>query len=296
VPLFLREMSTRPGQSAGMHMWPTLVGGDRPLLVAAREAVETLELDVAWRLLEASSHAHTLGEPCRRLAAAFACRNPQDGKEWPHSPDPAPSATRLGRSLGMAAQRLRLVRDACARAKSPAEVVRYLVLAAGTVEVSVRDAGITPGIPSSKAFGDYRRNLERIAREPRTRPRHAEAAQVLLILNTARDRAPVTHGPGNDPDTAVRRAVADLTTTWSATADRLRASITNVPTLLDAALSAQEMLSGQLPGHDHASLTSLHESLTGNISAAIAADLARENRHRITPRQNHPATDDDSQR
>src|SRR5690606_40714082 len=51
IPLFVRQNATprEGGRYTETHLWPALAGGDLPLLLAAQEAVRSLELDVAWR-------------------------------------------------------------------------------------------------------------------------------------------------------------------------------------------------------------------------------------------------------
>ncbi|MBI1758225.1 MAG: hypothetical protein HYR62_03225 [Actinobacteria bacterium] len=269
IPLFLREMSTTPGRPAGVHLWPALVGGDLPLLVAARESVHALELDAAWRLLAATSVASTLGARCHRLATAFACRAPDSAQGWP-AELPAPSPDRRDRTVGMMADRLRLVRHAhqavVAHGAAAGDDVRLLVLGACAVEVSVGQ--VDNDVPGRRAQPNFRDGLERIAAgAPRNRA--TQAARVLLVLNEARDRAPVTHGQHPDPNAAVQRATADLAAKWGESARALRARLVDVATLLDAAVDAAEHLHPTRHDILAAGLIYQHELVATNLAAEI---------------------------
>jgi hypothetical protein len=275
LPLYVQDMAS-PGassdgsQPAGVHLWPALTGGDLALLVAARQALESLELDVAWRLLAASGLAATDGETARRLAAAFTCRAPMDADQWPVVlPDPAPTADPVGRTLGVAAQRLALVRDVCAKTESSAERVRLLVLAAGALEVSA--AASNPQGKRKENYRAYRDWLEECAGGS-DRP---GSARVLLLLNEARDRASITHGPADDPDHAVAQAADELAKKWPLGA-RERADLPrDVPGLLRAAVKAAEALHTPLPGPGEPSLATSYRGLRASIDGAIAARQRR---------------------
>ncbi|ASW55504.1 hypothetical protein CIK06_16965 [Plantactinospora sp. KBS50] len=129
IPLFVREMAIpkTAGAYSDVHLWPALTGGDLPLLHAARASLHNLELDVAWRLLAASAIGSGVADETRRLADAFASRQPlTDGDQ----------GTGWGR--GMIAERLELVDDALGHVTSPEARIRLLVLAADAMEASVK--------------------------------------------------------------------------------------------------------------------------------------------------------------
>jgi hypothetical protein len=281
VPLFISDLARRDaGDEVSTHLWPALSGGELPLLVAARSAMLTLELDVAWRLLSATSAAREHRDQVRQLAAAVACREPTRSDAWP-LPDPAPTANRTGRTLGMAAQRLHLVSQACQQATSAAELVRYLVLGACAVEVSVRQAD--PEIRPQHAGARYRDGLAKMAARTAGSDDDANAALVLLTLNDARDLAPVTHGGGDDADEAVRLAVKARLAEHDMPALRSAVPITDVRSLLHAAVAAAERLHGPLPPPEAPSLSCLYMDALARISEAIAY-------HELKRRQRTAAT------
>jgi len=255
IPLFLREMGRG---STGDHLWPALTGGNLPLLVAARHAIGTLELDVAWRLLAACGGCEELEDRCHRLATAFTCRAAGDATRWPAADAPAGgvvpaggTGTLTGRALGLVGDRLRLLRESLRRAidegstaRDPdrvlAQKVRHLVLAAAVVEKSFsRSRPDLTGQDAKNGYNGWRCRTIQNADDPR----EADAATVLAVVNQARNDAPITHGRSQDPDALVEGIARKRLT--SATGPRpLTTGITGVTGLVDAAVRASGIVWG----------------------------------------------------
>lgn len=272
LPMFLRELSAAPDRPPGVHLWPALTGGDRPLLIAALEAVAALELDAAWRLLMATSLAGTAGVRCQELATAFACREPDRPELWPEPLRREPF-TGYERVLPMMADRLRLVHHvhtSPGRPVPPGASARFLVLAASAVEASVGEATTVPGHLASRRFHDQ---LTDLGHGDPCRP-GTIAARVLWLLNAARDQAPVTHGRDPDPDAAVAAARGHLPPAWreadTPPLDRIR----DVETLIAESIAATERL--VVTTHDRA-VTDLVAPYS-DLLATLAVEI-----HRRTP-------------
>jgi hypothetical protein len=270
LPLFVSDMADPPAAQEGsrvpgVHLWPALTGGDLALLVAARQALQSLELDVAWRLLAASGIADTEGETARRLAAAFTCRAPMDPDQWP---DPAPTADLHGRTLGMAAQRLDLVRGA-GEGADPADQVRLLVLAGGALEVSVAAEGRL-SCRGKKAYPGFREELEASVKVDGPVSGRVSPEMILLLLNQARDRASITHGNAGEADQAVAQAAGELVEQLSLTSTAASGLPRDVKGLLGAAVGAAESLLGPLPSPGDPSLKKILAGLLENVGGAIA--------------------------
>ncbi|MFV2088367.1 hypothetical protein [Micromonospora sp. LOL_021] len=196
IPLFVRENATPANRSGyrNVHLWPAVTGGDLPLLIAAERALRSLELDVAWRLLAASAIGEDVTDRARLLADAFASRQPPDGSSdtsW---------------TTGLVVQRLELVRAALVDATTPAAHIRLLVLAADALEASI--AATNPGDHRGTTYGKFRIGLKdnEIAGQDMAR---AWSAHILLLLNRARDRAPITHGTETTADAVITEAADD---------------------------------------------------------------------------------------
>lgn len=266
IPLFVRQNADpSPGDDyTAVYQWPALTGGDLPLLMAAQEALHSLELDVAWRLLAASAIDPTVTDQARRLAAAFACRDPMNPDQWPASDDSPPNLH--GRTWGMAAQRMALVKNALARAATPADRTRLLVLAAGALEASI--AASNPGQRSPGAeYRKFRDELRKRVRQHRG-TREAENALVLLLLDEARNQAPITHGSAPDPDTAIADAIAFLTKKHSLTPADTATLPRDLATLLDRAVEAAPTLRLGRPDLPDG-LIDLHRRIETQITKAI---------------------------
>ncbi|GAA0743595.1 hypothetical protein Drose_15110 [Dactylosporangium roseum] len=292
IPLFVRQNAEPSATTAhtDVYLWPALTDGDLALLVAAREALNNLELDVAWRLLAASAIDPAITDNAHRLAAAFASRNPNPNRHdrWP-SPDPAPTSDRTGRTRRMAVQRLELVNATLAQTTNPADRIRLLVLAADTLEASIAAAppttrppanGTAPRQRPGATYRKFRKDLGDVAK---LRTREAHAARILLILNKARDHAPITHGAHPDPDTVVADATDALTRAWHLTPAEHAALPRDVSTLLHhavAAATACKLGRPDQPGN----LLTLHRHIDQQIATSIA--------HR---QQSHPTIRSDTQ-
>jgi hypothetical protein len=265
VPLFLRELSPpSDGSEAGTHLWPTLAEGDLPLLVAAREALAGLEMDVAWRLLSATSVADPLAAQCRELTNAITCRLPHDPASWPAhllslTPDHA------ARTRGLLPERLRLVRASLGTTGQPATRIRYLMLAASAVEVTV--GNVDPSQDGRTAFEPFKDHLTTLAADTSPGPT-PDAAAVFLVLDAARNHIPITHGQHADPDAAVRVAVGDVARHLRRPLPKLRHRLIDVPTLIDATVDAARHLFAEAPGSEGA-LTRQHASLLTQLSGEI---------------------------
>ncbi|MGF1647457.1 MAG: hypothetical protein ACFCVF_11155 [Kineosporiaceae bacterium] len=258
VPFFLRENLDRTQALAGpvrVHRWPAVAGGDRPLLHAARGCLESLELDVAWRLLAATCTTDGLAERCRGLADAFACREPGEAHTWPERFRGAPVESR---TVGLLAQRLTLV--AAGHRLLPADVgdgavFRMLVLAGTAIEVSAAEGldGVEAREKAKRAFWAPHRELEN-DRQP-----ESMSARSLLVVRRVRNRTPLTHPPTNlqSPDALVAAKAADLGL----------AHLTTAASLLDAApQAARDLGHGDGPSP---TLVDLHGQLLRDLDAAL---------------------------
>ncbi len=235
VPLFVRQTAepTTAG-SYDVHLWPALTGGDRPLLIAAQQALQALELDVAWRLLAASAIDQAVTDNARRLADAFASRNPESYARRPR-PGPASARDLHAQTIGMVNQRLALVHTALA-GRGGSDAIRLLVLAADAMEASIA-ATQTGGRPGAK-YCVWKKRWREVARQHETT--QARWAQILLLLGLARDRAPITHGDEPCPETVIADAVAHLTKDLDVSSiDALPA---DVPSLVRSAVVAASQL------------------------------------------------------
>lgn len=248
VPMLLRELTGTGGSGPGVHLWPALADGDLPLLVASREAVAELELDLAWRLLSATSVADSLALRCRELRNAFACGEVDDPHGWPQGM-PSPVPNRVERTLGLLGERLRLVRVVLARAEgstpSAPVRIRHLMLAAAALEATV--GRVHPSRDGAVVLGPVRDTLRQLAVEKR-RGSQRDAFQTLLVLDAARNDIPITHGQQADPDAAVRAAVQTTASETGATSASLRQRLTDVPALIEATADAACRLFTPPPG------------------------------------------------
>ncbi|WP_405107997.1 hypothetical protein OG559_25410 [Micromonospora sp. NBC_01405] len=259
IPLFVRE-NAKPEKREGyqdVHLWPALTGGDLPLLIAAEQALRSLELDVAWKLLAASAIGKEITGKVRRLANTFASRKP------PHDDQ---SEAGPGWTTGLVVQRLELVEAALATETAPAQRIRLLVLAADCVNASFAAAPPKPGVSQEKAYGQFCKELEEIVRRKGTP--EAWSALVLLVLRTARNRAPVTHGTGTAADAVVTKAAETLARQYHVEAAVAALLPQDVPALLrEAVAAAAERRLGEpdQPG----SLRRLHEEIVEQVGILI---------------------------
>lgn len=265
LPLFVRELADPEGSGPhGVHQWPALTGGDVPLLDAAKRALYALELDVAWRLLAASAIEDEVVEKARRLADAFASRGSVPDVSSARGDDRAEWTTNL------LVQRLEMVHAALAHATTTADRIRLLVLAADVVNASIEAAA--PGRSTGAAYRGFRKGLEReLSRNNGTNgvgTPQAVAARILLLLNAARDQAPITHGTGTDPDAVVADRADDLARAWNLSPAEAGSLPRNVAALLrDAVVAAAERGHGRRDQAD--SLLREHGRIIADIDRAI---------------------------
>ena len=230
IPLFVRQNAhPKKGKPYDMHLWPALVGGDRPLLVAARQALQMLELDVAWRLLAASAIDRKIIDDARRLADRFASRL---------DPDTPPGvintfAQRL--TCGMVNQRLKLVATVL---EQPGARMRTSSGCWCWPLTSWRRRSPPPrlGVNPARSTGSCGRSGSNWPKATA----YARAARILLLLNETRNRAPVTHGTNPRPKGMIDEAMGRLRN------KRYLPGPTDLPTdapsLLEAAIAAAEEL------------------------------------------------------
>ncbi|ROO60912.1 hypothetical protein EDC02_2831 [Micromonospora sp. Llam0] len=263
IPLFVRENAAPVGPDGyrNVHLWPAITGGDLPLLIAAERALRSLELDVAWRLLAASAIGGNVTDQARRLADAFASRQPPDGRR--HTP---PSATDASWTKGLAVQRLELVHAALDEATTQAARIRLLVLAADALEASIAATN-----PKDNKGGTYRKFREDL-RDNKIKDRdmaQAWPAHILLLLNRARDRAPITHGTETTADAVTAEAAdAHAQERELSTADAALLPRT-LPELLRQSVEAAAALGGLGKAGQTDSLLHRHRQLHGEVSGCI---------------------------
>ncbi|WFE27986.1 hypothetical protein O7623_01905 [Solwaraspora sp. WMMD791] len=263
IPLFVRENAapTLPGGYRDVHLWPAITGGDLPLLIAAERALLSLELDVAWRLLAASAIGADVTDQARRLADAFASRQPPDGRRQASA-----SATDTSWTKGLAVQRLELVHAALDQATTQAARIRLLVLAADALEASIAATN-----PKDTKGGTYRKFREDL-RDNKIKDRgvaQAWPAHILLLLNRARDRAPITHGTATAADAVIAEAAdAHAQKRKLSTADAALLPRT-LPELLRESVDAAAALGGLGKAGQADSLLHRHRQLHGEVDACI---------------------------
>lgn len=273
LPLFVRQNATPKSGNVydAVHLWPALTGGDRPLLNAAKGALRALELDVAWRLLAASAIDPAVTNQARQLADTFASRRPPASVLGKSGVDQETWTTKL------ITQRLEVVEAALAHAAAPADRIRLLVLAADAMEASIaavqtqkrrRPIAGQDDVTLKRRngnFGKFKRQLrdevER-AGEP-----VVGSAQILLLLNHARNRAPITHGTKKNPDAVVREAAGHQAIKGLLSATDLAPR--DVSTLLRCSVAAAAERGFGDPGRAD-SLLRLQEKIIGDIDQALA--------------------------
>lgn len=260
IPLFVRQ-NTHPkkGKPYDVHLWPALVGGDRPLLVAAQQALQTLELDVAWRLLAASAIDRKIVDDARRLADRFASRKDADASPGTDG--------EINQTLTLVNQRLALVATALEKqGRGDADAIRLLVLAADVMEASIA-ATQTGGQPGEK-YRQRRKQWQQLANGDTA---DAHAARILLLLNETRNRAPVTHGTNPRPTGMIDEAMGCLRNKGC-----LPGSTdlpTDAPSLLEAAIAAAEELG--LGQKDQVNdLVYQHQRLVDQVNQVLEARAA----------------------
>lgn len=279
LPLFVREMAQNPEKQGEyeVYLWPALTGGDLPLLDAARGALRALELDVAWRLLAASAIDRSVTDQARQLADTFASREPLASL--------APISDHASWTTGLIVQRLEVVEAALAYAEEPADRIRLLVLAADALEASIAAA---PTIGELEAKyrplgGKYRKFRDGWSKEARRQGGpEAASARILLLLNRARDRAPITHGTGTDPDAVVADAADRLVAKWELSPADAATLPANVATLLRSAVTAAASRGLGQPDRPD-SLLRLHEQLMKDVERAVVHRRTRSQVPHLIP-------------
>jgi hypothetical protein len=275
IPMFLRELPKEAGAAPGMHLWPVLAEGDLPLLVAAREAVSGLELDVAWRLLSATSLIDSLAVRCRELRNLFVCADGDDPLSRPARVS-SPVPDQVERTLGLLGARLRLIQACLADAEqgtpSPPVRTRFLMLAAAIVEATI--AAAVPQRRSQNTLSDFRSALTALVPE-KDQDSWTQVTRPLLVLDAARNDIPLTHGWQADPDAAVRAAATGMSTTAgfpvvsSRHQDLRHVQLVDVPSLIDAVAKSVAHLFTPAPGSPGI-LRDLHRELQSSLGIEIS--------------------------
>jgi hypothetical protein len=224
VPLFVRDLAADGTSLGGLHLWPAVVGHDRPLLTAALGALDRLELDAAARLLAGTTRAEDLAVGCQALARAFTGRD-EDWTAWTRSTAVHP--VEEGVDHGRLGQRLDLVHHCASRLDDGTEpsqgdpepvgrdrntlLTRFLVLASTLIE------NWRPLLCLGDEIAECRTRkwhlLDEIAMKPKDgKPPHPAQgyAAVLLTLRTTRNKIPITHNHAPDAEQAVQEAVTNL--------------------------------------------------------------------------------------
>ncbi|WP_050765039.1 hypothetical protein [Salinispora tropica] len=281
LPLFVRQNATPKSGNvyAAVHLWPALTEGDRPLLNAAKGALRALELDVAWRLLAASAIDPAVTNQARQLADTFASRRSPTGVLEKSGVDQETWTTKL------ITQRLEVVEAALAHAAAPADRIRLLVLAADAVEASIaavqtqkrrRPIAGRDDVTRRRQNGNFGKFKNQLRDEvERAGEPEVGSAQILLLLNQARNRAPITHGTTNDPDAVVREAVGHQAKKGLLSATDLAPR--DLATLLRRSVAAAAERGFGDPGRAD-SLLRLQEKIIGDIGQALAQRDAMPNR------------------
>ncbi|WP_320064281.1 hypothetical protein [Micromonospora sp. RTGN7] len=265
IPLFVRENAEpeESGEAHKVHLWPALTGGDLPLLIAAAQAMRTLELDVAWRLLDASAIGEEITRDARRLADSFASRKPLCDEDKPQTVE-----TRRGWTKGRVVQRLELVEAALASTTAPAQCIRMLVLAADCVEASFAAAAAAVGKNPRIAYSNF---FQSVLEEKWQRggPREAWSALIFFVLRKARNGAPVAHGGRMVADEVVAEAAKSMVEHRSVPAAEAALLPQDAATLLREAISAAAQQDGLGQPDEPDSLRQLHSKLLEQIQAVI---------------------------
>ncbi|MFY1637868.1 hypothetical protein ACN27F_32110 [Solwaraspora sp. WMMB335] len=262
IPLFVRENAT-PANGSGyrdVHLWPAITGGDLPLLIAAERALRSLELDVVWRLLAASAIGKDVTDQARRLADAFASRQPPDGdRQTPVS------AADTSWTKGLAVQRLELVHAALDEATTPAARIRLLVLAADALEASI--AATKPDDNRDGTYGKFRQDLAKNINGQNMA--QAWPAHILLLLNRGRDHAPITHGTGTTADAVIAEAADEHAQKCKLSAADAALLPRSLPELLRESVAAAAALPELGKTGQNNSLLDRHRQVLAEVGDAI---------------------------
>jgi len=263
IPLFVRQLGN-PRQSGPYTtcLWPALTGGDLPLLRAAKESLKSLELDVAWRLLEASAIDLEVTDKAQRLANAFASRPSE------RHIDPASDPNRDAWSKGLITQRLELINAVCAETAGPRDQIRLIVLAADILEASI--AASDPNRKGGKSSDKWKKFLKLLDEGAKSHADPRErSARILLLLREARNKAPVTHGTKSDLRGMMADVVDRLARNWRLS-DKEKSTVSrDVPTLLKEAVNAAADYGFGQPGQANSLLQQRNEIIEA-IDGAIA--------------------------
>jgi hypothetical protein len=186
VPLFLRHLTERDA----MHQLPLRFGAQEDLLALAADALSTVEIEVAARLLDACADERDLARAVRDLAAAVFCRGGApagvDPRTW---------------TLGLTADRLAVWARLATERSDASHTTRAIFGSFAGVECGVRAAPSLGADPRTRwqAFSAALRGDGHVA------------ARLLAVLRAVRNQLPTSHGDSHhDIDELVRTTMTDL--------------------------------------------------------------------------------------
>ncbi len=186
VPLFLRHLTERDA----MHQLPLRFGAREDLLALAADALSTVELEVAARLLDACADERDLARAVRDLAAAVFCRGGA-----PAGVDPTTW------TLGLTADRLAVWARLATERSDAGHTTRAVFGAFAGVECGVRAAPSLGADPKMR-WQTFSAGLRG--------DRHV-VARLLAVLRTVRNQLPTSHGDSHhDIDELVRTTMTDV--------------------------------------------------------------------------------------
>jgi len=255
VPLFLRHLTERDA----MHQLPLRFGAQEDLLALAADALSTVELEVAARLLDACADERHLARAVRDLAAAVYCRGGA-----PAGVDPTTW------TLGLIADRLAVWARLAAERSDAGHTTRAIFGAFAGVECGVRAAPSLGADPKTRwqTFGAALRG-----------DRHV-AARLLAVLRAVRNQLPTSHGDHHyDIDELV-------CTTMTGLGLPAAPGFSTAELLGLLAVQARTWPAVAAPGPwPHARLADQFVALRDDIDRRVEAERARRRRQALTAGQ-----------